>query len=131
MAKQTFMARVKAYRKLHPRTSQVEAMQKLAGKKTTRSKAHGTVKARKPVARKKSVVVTKKVTVIGSARRKSPAQKVNSSYTTGMSIIRKINAMEAKLKKLKNRDERSFLIVLINAEHDRLDLLKKRVKKSA
>ncbi len=111
MAKQTFMARVKAYRKLHPRTSQVEAMKKLAGKKTVKKTGTGNrfvkavTKVRKSVPRKKSVVRTEKVTVIGSPRRKrrvsSPrlvsTTRVDSLYKNGMAILRKIDGMEAKL----------------------------------
>ncbi len=134
MAKQTFMSRVKAYRKLHPRTSQVEAMQKLAGKKVKKSPVK--TKARKPVARKKSVVRTEKVTVIGSHRRKrrvsSPrlvsTTRVDSLYKNGMAILRKIDGMEAKLKHAKSKSERSLLITLINAEHDKLDKIQKRAK---
>lgn len=130
MAKQTFMARVKAYRKLHPRTSQVEAMKKLSGKKVTKRRVTG-VKTQKPVARKKSVVRTERVTVIGAARKKSPTHKIDSLYRTGMIIIGRIDKMEAELKKTKNKDVRALLIGLINGEHDKLDMIKKQAKKSA
>jgi len=130
MAKKTFMSRVKAYRKEHPRCSQVEAMKKLKG--TTVS---GVTRKKKAVISKpKSRVGFPMVAGINRKRKRIPAATsrprttATTAYSRGMAIIRKIDAMEAKYKKAKTADEKKLLAVLINAEHDKLDAIQKKSK---
>lgn len=126
MAKQTFMSRVKAYRKLHPRCSQVEAMQKLKGKKavTGTKKAVGavkrktTVKTKRPVTVKKTVTVSRRVGTIGSVKQ-------------GEKILREIDRLEKKRKAIKNRELRDIVQLEINARHDKLKQIKRSFRRSA
>lgn len=132
MAKQTFMSRVKAYRKLHPRCSQVDAMKKLKGTTvsgTKRKKAvTGAPKAKRKVSGFPMVSgVTRKRKRIPAATSRARTAHT-TTYSRGMAIIRKIDAMEAKYKKAKNAEERKLLATLINAEHDKLDQVQKKRK---
>ena len=115
MAKQTFMARVKAYRKLHPRTSQVEAMKKLAGKKPVTKK--------KAAPKKKSITKTERITTIGSKTRKT-----SSPIQRGISISKRIEDLEILLKNTSGTEAKNKVKRLINAEHDKLDAVTRNLK---
>lgn len=115
MAKQAFMARVKAYRKLHPRTSQVEAMKILAGKK---ARVAG---VKKP--KKKSIIKTERITTIGSHK-----TKTHSPMQRGISISRKIEDLEILLRNTTGITAKNHVKRLINAEHDKLDAITKNLK---
>jgi hypothetical protein len=120
MAKQTFMARVKAYRKLHPRTSQVDAMKKLAGKKPAK-RAVGTAKK----AKKKSIIKTERITTIGSTRKKS-----TSPLARQIAIACKIEGLELLLKVTRGTVARNDIKRLINAEHDKLERVTPGLKRA-
>lgn len=136
MAKQTFMARVKAYRKLHPRTSQVDAMKKLAGTKPKKVGA-------KPK-KKTTVKITKRVPASGNKRGNSTGpstvhtgtltisgRKKNSSaspISKGISISRKIEDLTVLLKNTSGIEAKNKIKRLINSEHDKLDAITKNLK---
>ena len=126
MAKQTFMGRVKAYRKLHPRCSQVDAMKKLKGTTVsgTKKKRKATVirkitgAAKKPVTIKKTVSVSRKVGTIGSVKQ-------------GEKLLREIDRLEKKRKAIKNKELRDIVQLEINARHDKLKQIKRSFRRSA
>jgi hypothetical protein len=148
--KQTFMSRVKAYRKEHPRCSQVDAMKKLAGKKVGT-----TVKATKrvPSGYKRgnstgpSQVHTGTLTISGTRKRKAapkarkitgtaPARKISTSHTENVIklaklIGSKIDRMENQYKAEKTKDVKHIIALAINAEHAKLNRLKTQLKKQA
>lgn len=116
------MSRVKAYRKLHPRCGQVDAMKKLAGtkpKKRTVAKKVGAPKK----AKKKSIVKTERITTIGKVRKKT-----SSPVTRGVSISRKIEDLTVLLKNTSGTTAKNHVKRLINAEHDKLDAITKNLK---
>lgn len=123
------MSRVKAYRKLHPRTTQIEAMKKLAGKKPAKKHKKTTVHERvKKIAkaaspRKRSIVKTERVTTIGSHKRKT-----GSGLQRGISISRRIDDLELLLKNTAGTTAKNHVKRLINAEHDKLDAITKHLK---
>lgn len=117
MAKQTFMAKVKAYRKLHPRTSQVDAMKKLAAKKPViKKKAVGSAKK----AKKKSIIKTERITTIGRAK-KQPGP----SMATAANLSNRIDDLESLLKKTRGVDAKNKVKRLINSYHDKIDIILK------
>ncbi len=105
MAKRNYMAEVAEYRKLHPRCGQVEAMKKLAPKKHV-----GAVKS-KPVH-----------IVSGKGR------KVTSPLVKSIAIAKKIEDLEMLLKAASKTETKNIIKRLINAEHDKLDILTKNLK---
>lgn len=126
MAKNTFMSRVKAYRKLHPRSSQVDAMKKLAGKKPAKRKVGATktgpkmlIAGRKP--KKRSITKTERITTIGRKKSSSPVQR-------GVNISKKIDDLELLLKNTSGTTAKNHVKRLINAEHDKLDAITKNLK---
>lgn len=121
-----FFVRVSKYRKEHPRATQEQAIAKLRGTKVSGVKKKTATSGVKKVPRKKTVIKTERLTTIGSVAKKSTVK--NAALTKGMAVIRKINSLEAKLKKTKGKDARDLIKTVINGEHDKLDIIKKQAK---
>lgn len=127
------MSRVKAYRKLHPRCSQVDAMKKLKGTTVSGTKRKKRTVGAVPKTKRKIGFpmvsgVTRKRKRIPAATSRTRSTAPKTEYSRGMAIIRKIETMEAKYKKAKTNEEKKLLAVLINAEHDKLDQIQKKRK---
>lgn len=124
--------RAKAYVKAHPRTSFQDAIQKVKGKKTVsgvkrKSSAKAKVATRKP--KKETVTKTTRVTAT-VGRAVGRIGSVNGTEKTGLKLLNNINRLTVKLKTTKGADARNFIKRLINAEHDKLDLLTKKLKRA-
>lgn len=102
------MSRVKAYRKLHPRATQVSAMKALAGKKPVKKSAP----------KKKSVTRTVKVASVGARK------KTASPTSRAISISRKIEDLEVLLKHTSGTERKNAVKRMINAQYDLLDNIK-------
>ena len=113
------MSRVKAYRKLHVRTSQVEAMKKLAG---TKAKKIGAKPKAAP--KKRSITKVQKITTIGAHKKKSSASPISK----GISISKKIEDLTILLKNTSGIEAKNKIKRLINSEHDKLDAITKNLK---
>lgn len=121
MAVENIFKKAKAYVKLHPRTSFQDAIQKVKGTKKS------TVSGTKP---KKKTVTTKTVkkATIGAIKRHTSPKKINSAYTHGTKILGQIDKLEADLKRAKGNDKKTFIKIAINAKHDELDAVKRKLK---
>lgn len=118
MAKQTFMSRVKAYRKEHPHCSQVEAMKKLKGKTVSGPAKRKTVagtKTKRPRIEGKKVVASTRPTGVKAA---------GYRIARGIKILKEIDKLEAKAKEVKNKDLKTLYYVEINGLHKKLRNLK-------
>lgn len=94
-------------------------------KKAVRASTHKTA-VRSP--KRKTIIRTQRVTSIGKIK----APKTDSSAVTrAATIVKKIDKFEAKLKKEKNSTLKDIIKRAINAEYDKLDAIKKALKKSA
>lgn len=107
------------YRKLHPRTSFQDAIKKVSGKKVSGTKKKtvkvtGVKKTKKAVAR--PAVAAKTVNVrVGKIGAIAKAEK----------LVKEINALEAKRKKIAGRELRDIYALAINAKHRELNGVKK------
>ncbi len=111
-------AKAKQIRKAHPKmkwTDAVKAASKTISGVPTKRVRKGAVKiaSSKPAAK-----VTVRVGSIGAV------------CVMAGKIVGSIDKMEKRYKSEKNRDMREFLKHAINAEHDKLDLLKKTLNKT-
>jgi hypothetical protein len=119
--------KAKAYVKAHPRTSFQDAIQKVKGGKSVSG-----------VKRKKAVTGTKRKAVTGTKRKRVTGVKVASSVgrvgatdpiKKGKAIVGKIDSLTQQRAKEKNKEMKLLLAYAINAEHDKLDKLKRAYKK--
>ncbi len=126
--------RAKAYRKLHPRTSFQDAIQKVKGKKVSGVKATVTTKPKPRTGNKRgnstgpSTVHTGTLTISGT-RKRSTAKKVGSSRDENaelLSAFLRIDRYEEMLRAEKRKGVKAELINKINSLHDKVDRLKAR-----
>jgi hypothetical protein len=124
MAKKNIFKEASKIRKANPKMKWPDAV-KAAGKA---AKVSGVKKTkRKPAAKKVSGVrtVTRKPakrTVVSGVKPLTRLQK-------GTAIVGKINGLEKKYSKERNKDLKTLLALDINALHDQLDNLKRAYKK--
>lgn len=120
----------KAYVKLHPRTSFRDAIQKVKGKKTVSGIKRKSSAKVKPVARKpKKETVTRTTRVTATVGRAvGRVSSVDAAEKTGLKLLNNINRLTLKLRATKGTDAKNFIKRLINAEHDKLDALTKKIK---
>jgi hypothetical protein len=116
--------KAKQIRKTHPKMKWTDAI-KAASKQIS---GIGKTKTKRTVKRKRVAGVR----VSSTNKTKSIApRKVGAIGALGKAgcIMAGIDKMEKKLKSEKRKEMRSFIIEAINAEHDKLDLLKNQLKK--
>jgi hypothetical protein len=114
-----YFVKVAKYQKEHPRASREQAMKAVSksiagGKK--RSVGAVVVKPRK-----RSVTETERITAVGKSKKHNPVQQ-------GISISKRIEDLEILLKNTRGVQERNKVKHLINAEHDKLDAITKRLR---
>lgn len=123
--KDNYFVRVARYQKQHPRTTRAQAMKavsaQISGKPKHRRKKAVTTRKRAAAPRKRSVTKTERITTIGKrVHHTSPLRR-------GLSISRKIDELEILLKNTSGTQAKNHIKRLINAEHDKLDLIAKRL----
>lgn len=129
--KQTFMSRVKAYRKLHPRISQVDAMKKLSGTTATGKKGKVAAKPRKAVGavkkaapKRKTVIRTEKLQTIGRVKKRTSG----TGLAAAEAIVKKIDSLHKKVAATKNPELKNIYKLATNAQYDKLDAIKRNLK---
>jgi hypothetical protein len=131
--------RAKEYRTKHPRTSFQDAIKKVSGvKKRTTVRATKTVKpgsTRRGNSTGPSTVHTGTLTISG----RKPVVKHHKikisgpaigAVAKGKKIVHNIEKMERERKTLKSKEMKNLLALAINAEHDKLDNLKRAFKRA-
>jgi hypothetical protein len=130
-----YFVKVAKYQKEHPRATREHAMKmvskecKVGAKKKVAGKRVGArktgpkmvVAGKKP--KKRSITKTERIVTVGAKKRKSSA-----SISTAISISNKIDNLTALLKNTSGTDAKNRVKRAINAEHDKLDALNKRLK---
>jgi hypothetical protein len=124
--------RAKAYVKAHPRTSFQDAIQKVKGKKTVSGVKRKAATVSKPTARKPKKETVTKTTRVTATVGKAIGRigSVNSAEKAGLKLLANINRLTVKLRTTKGTDAKNFIKRLINAEHDKLDSLNKKLKRA-
>lgn len=127
--------KAKAYVKAHPRTSFQDAIQKVKGKGKVsgvkKRKVAGVRKTavsgvkRKPVAKKTAVRnVTVKVGRVAGTKRVGAI----GAIAKGTKLVNEINRLEKKRAAVTNKELRDIVQLQINANHRKLDSLKRSIR---
>lgn len=115
-----YFVKVAKYQKEHPRADRSHAM-KMVSKEISGTKKRKPVAAKK-TPRKKTIIKTERITAIGGVKKSvsatSAAIRISNKIDDLTSLLRNTSGVEAK-----NKVKR-----LINAEHDKLDAITKKLK---
>lgn len=117
-----YFVRVAKYQKEHPRATREHAMEMVSKSISGSAKKTKSVSGKaKP--KKKSIIKTERITTIGRANKKttSPVQR-------GINISKKIEDLTILLKNTSGTEAKNKIKRLINAEHDKLDVVTKNLK---
>jgi len=134
-----------AYRKKNKGMTMPEAVKAVSGKSVSGTKRKPATKRKKVAGttRKATAPVRKPVMKIAGAKRKrrpvtgvkvgtsKSVSGIEKKFNHGNDILKRINRLETKLKSTRGKDARDFIIRVINAEHDKLDAVKRSLKKRA
>jgi hypothetical protein len=124
-----YFVKVSKYQKEHPRASRDQAMKAVSKMCGTKKKSVGSKKkvgAKKAVGakpKKRSITETKRITTVGSVKRRSAP-----TISTAIRISNRIDDLTNLLRNTTGTEAKNRVKRQINAEHDKLDNLSKRLK---
>lgn len=122
-----YFKRVAKYQKEHPRADRQKAMAAVSKEIAGAKKSVGSKKAvgtKKAAPRKRSITKTERISTVGKISRKRSSNPIQR----GVGISKKIADLEILLKNTSGNVAKNHVKRLINAEHDKLDMITKNLK---